>query len=74
MKVTVDREECTSCEVCWDDCPDVFEENSDDNLCQIVEKFRVDGDPETGEVPEEYRDDVAECVDNCPAEIIQIED
>jgi ferredoxin len=74
MKVTIDRDECTSCEVCWDDCPEVFAENEDDNLSEIVEKYQVDGDPGVGEVPEEHRDAVQECVDNCPAEVIHIED
>lgn len=73
MKVTIDRDECTSCAVCWDDCPEVFEENMDDNLSMIVEKFQVGGDLGTGDVPEEHRDAVQDCVDNCPAECIHIE-
>ena len=39
MKVTIDRDEFTSCEVCWTECPEVFEENPDDGLSQIVEQY-----------------------------------
>ena len=40
-KVVIDREGCISCGTCWEDCPDFFEENQDDNLSQIVEKYRT---------------------------------
>ena len=51
IRVRVDRDECISCGVCWSICPDIFEENPDYGLTQIVETHRVDGDPGTGEVP-----------------------
>ena len=40
-KVVIDREGCISYGTCWEDCPDFFEENQDDNLSQIVEKYRT---------------------------------
>jgi putative ABC transport system permease protein len=36
VKVQIEREECISCAACWDDCPDVFEENMEDGLSQVV--------------------------------------
>jgi len=73
LKVTIDREECTSCGVCWDDCPDVFEENSDDGFSQIVEKYRTGDDPGEGEVGSDLEECVKEAADNCPVEIIHVE-
>ena len=73
MKVTIDREECTSCEVCWTECPEVFEENPDDGWSQIVAQYQVDGDPGVGEIPEVI-ECVQEAVDSCPVEIIHIEE
>lgn len=73
MKVTIDREECTSCALCWDACPEVFEENEDDGFSQIVEKFRVDGKPDTGEVPDDLTDCATEAAESCPVEIIEVQ-
>lgn len=74
MQVTIEREECISCGACYAECPEIFEENPEDGLSQIVEEYRVDDDPSVGEVP----DDLADCVDNaayvCPVEIIDYEE
>jgi ferredoxin len=43
MKVTINREECTSCGTCQETCPDMFEQNPDDSLNQNVEKYRLKG-------------------------------
>jgi ferredoxin len=72
MKVTIDRDECTSCEVCWTECPEVFEENPDDGLSQIVEQYQVDGNPGIGNISDEI-DCVQEAADDCPVEIIHVE-
>ena len=72
MKVTIEREECISCAACWTDCPEVFEENEDDMFSQIVEEYRVDGDPGQGEVPENLEDCVQDAMDACPVMIIEI--
>jgi ferredoxin len=73
MKVHIDRQECTSCALCWDSCPQVFEENPDDGYSQIVEKYREGGDPARGEVPESERSAVEEAAEGCPVEIIHVE-
>jgi ferredoxin len=73
MKVHIDRQECTSCALCCDSCPQVFEENPDDGYSQIVEKYREGGDPARGEVPESERGAVEEAAEGCPVEIIHVE-
>jgi len=73
MKVTIEREECTSCAVCWSDCPEVFEENESDGWSQIVDDYQMDGNLAVGEVPDDLKDCVQVAVDGCPVEIIHIE-
>ena len=72
LRVTIDRDECILCGACWVDCPEVFEESLDDGLSQIVEQYRVNGDPAIGEVPADLEDCVTEAADGCPVEIIHI--
>jgi ferredoxin len=71
-KVTIDREECTSCETCWITCPEFFEQNPSDNFSQVVTKYRVGGDPGQGEAPAELLDKVKEAADSCPVSIIHV--
>jgi ferredoxin len=73
MRVTIERDQCTSCELCWSACPEVFEQNPDDEWSQIVEKYRVDGENSTGEVSEQLKDCVEEAAESCPVEIIHVE-
>ena len=40
MKISIDREGCISCGNCWTICPEVFEENPDDNKSEVVPKYR----------------------------------
>jgi len=73
MKVTIDRDECTMCALCWETCPDVFEESPDDGLSQIVEEYRDNGNIDQGEAPDSLSDCVNEAAEQCPVEIIHIE-
>ncbi|KPJ86745.1 MAG: ferredoxin [Spirochaetes bacterium DG_61] len=73
MKITIDREECTSCGLCWDECPGVFEENPDDGFSQIVDKYRVGENLAVGLVTGEIEECVSKAAGECPVEIIQIE-
>jgi ferredoxin len=73
IRIRIDREECILCGSCYEACPEVFEESLDDELSQIVEKYRADGDTAQGQVPEELEDCVQEAADNCPVEIIHVE-
>ena len=73
MKVTIDRKECTSCALCWDSCPDVFEENPEDGFSQIVAQYRANGSNAEGDVPEEQRECVEDSAAGCPVDIIHVE-
>jgi ferredoxin len=73
MKVTIERDECISCGACYADCPEVFEENDDDYLSQIVAEYRVDGDPSVGDVPDDLEGCATAAAEGCPVEIIHVE-
>jgi ferredoxin len=74
MKVTINREECTSCGTCWETCPDMFEENPDDSLNQIVEKYRLKRNNAEGVPPEAFEDCTVRAAELCCAEVIHVEE
>ena len=61
MKVTIDDDLCTGCELCVDTCPDVFK--MDEDIAKVI----VDA------VPDGLEDDAQEAVDSCPSEAISTE-
>jgi ferredoxin len=73
IRVTVNREECIACGVCYEECPEVFEEDPEDGLSRIVEAYRVDDGPAVGQVPDHLADCVQTAADGCPVEAIQVE-
>jgi ferredoxin len=74
MKVTIDREECIICGACYEDCPEFFEENPDDEWSQVVEEYRLGDNPAEGEAPDELEDCVVQAAEGCPVDIIHIGD
>jgi ferredoxin len=72
VKVKIDREGCISCGNCWTTCPDFFEQNPDDNLSQVKEKYRKGGIGE-GEAPEDQKGCIEEAADLCPVQVIHVE-
>ncbi len=71
-KVTINQEECISCGACWSECPEFFEE-SDNRLSQVVEKYRIGGNPAEGEAPPELENCVKSAAQGCPVEAIKVE-
>jgi ferredoxin len=61
MRVRIDKDSCTACELCVDTCPEVFKMESD------IAEVTVD------EVPAEFEDAVRGAADECPTEAILIE-
>lgn len=70
--VTIDRDQCISCESCWTMCPEVFEQNGTDSWSQIVAKYQIGGDPASGQVPDSLQSKVQEAADACPVAIIHV--
>jgi ferredoxin len=74
LKVSIEREDCTSCSTCWETCPEVFEQNDDDSFSQIVEKYRKDGSISEGVVPDDLKACVEDAAASCPVSIITVEE
>ena len=73
MRVEIDREECIACGACWEDCPEVFEEDEMEGTTRLTEAYRVDGDPAVGQVPDELGGCVRTAAEGCPVEAIHVE-
>ncbi len=72
-RVDVDREECTSCGVCYnDECPQVFMEG-EDGISEVQEKYRA-GEPGQGNIPEDLKECASNAADACPVDAITVED
>jgi ferredoxin len=63
MRVRIDKDLCSACEMCVDACPEVFELDDNDQAQVIV-------DP----VPPELEEACREAAEQCPSEAIVIED
>lgn len=62
MKVSVDADLCTGCELCVETCPDVFEMDAD---IAVVK---------TEQVPDDAEDSARQAADECPVEAITVEE
>ena len=72
-KVRIDKDTCIGCGACWALVPSFFEQNPDDGKSQVVEQYRVGGDPTVGEAPDDVLNDVKSAAEGCPVEAIKIE-
>ena len=43
FSVTIDRENCVSCGMCWNTCPAVYEQNAEDSKSQVVAGLQTAG-------------------------------
>lgn len=62
MRAKVDKDTCSGCHVCVEECPDVFELDDDD---QAIVKV----DP----IPPEHEEACRDAADQCPTEAIELE-
>jgi ferredoxin len=69
MKVTIDREACIMCGSCENTCDQVFKLPENDKST-IVEKYRINGRLEAGEIPVELEGCAQGAIDNCPVSAI----
>lgn len=60
MKVSVDKDLCTGCGLCTDNCPEVFEMKDDIASVKL------------SEVPKNLESQVKQCADDCPVEAIKV--
>ena len=72
ITVYLDRDECISCGICWSTCEEVFEENPDDGLTQIVEAYRVGDDLSEGIIPVGLEECAREAAEDCPVDVIEV--
>jgi ferredoxin len=73
MKITIDREACIECGSCEATCPAVFKLPSGEKST-IVEKYRVNGLPESGEVPASLETCAQAAADLCPVTAISTQE
>jgi ferredoxin len=72
MKISIDREGCISCGNCWTICPEVFEENPDDNKSEVVPKYRSEVMLGEGQVQKDQEECAKKASADCPAQVIAI--
>lgn len=73
MNVIIDRMTCVSCGSCWDTCPALFEQDTDDSFSRIVEQYRLNGNRAEGTPPLDLESCARDAADLCPVQIIRIE-
>ena len=72
-KVIVERDICIGCGACWGTCPEVFEQNADDGLSQIVADLRINGEIGAGIIEENLEACAKQAADGCPVSAISVE-
>ena len=70
--ITIDRDNCISCGMCWDTCPEVYEQNAADSQSQILSSWQVAGNPAEGSVGEELAECAREGASVCPVSVISV--
>jgi len=74
LRVRVDQDTCTACELCYDRVPEVFK-NAGDGIADIVNCDVKDDDGNCWMiVPEGLENEVKEVADECPSGSIIVEE
>ncbi|MFW5928029.1 MAG: ferredoxin [Thermoplasmatota archaeon] len=69
VKVTIDQDACIACGMCYNICPEVYEDDGS-GTAQLVEEYRETVDE--GYVPDNI-DCTQDGADSCPVDAIQLE-
>ena len=72
-KVIVERVVCIGCGLCWATCPEVFEQNAEDGLSQILVGLQIEGQIGEGHIEENLEDCARQAADGCPVSAITVE-
>ena len=70
--VTIEREDCIACALCWESCPEVFREDPEDGFSRVVDDYMNGGHLGRGLVPVGLKECVETAAEQCPVDIIQI--
>jgi len=73
LKVKVDQDTCTACELCYDKVPEVFR-NVGDGIADVVRVDIEDGDGRWMSVSEDLSENVKDVADECPSGSIVVEE
>ena len=71
--VIIDRDSCISCGLCWSTCPEVFEQNLDDGLSQILTSLQENGNLGEAAIEDDVRECAQQAADACPVSAITVE-
>ena len=72
-KVIVERDVCIGCGLCWATCPEVFEQNAEHGLSQILVGLQIEGQIGEGHIEENLEDCARQAADGCPVSAITVE-
>ena len=72
-KIKIDREGCISCGACWEACPEIYEQNAEDEKSQIDGKFRVSENLAEGNVEGILVECAQQGADGCPVQVISLD-
>ena len=72
-KIKIDREGCISCGACWEACPEIYEQNAEDEKSQNVGKFRVAENIAEGSVEGTLVECAQQGADGCPVQVISLD-
>ena len=72
-KVTIDRDGCIGCGMCWATCPSVYEQNTEDSKSQIILALQDAGNPAVGKIPDKDVECAHQGADVCPVSVISVE-
>ena len=72
-KVSIDRDGCISCGICWNTCPAVYEQNPDDSKSQLVSALQENGSLGEGNIDAALEECAKQGAAACPMSVITVD-